>query len=145
MPAFVATPRRFKVAAIKAYRDIAAEIAGVEAMLEDPATEAEMRALAAGEKPALETQRTALEEQSHVCGSGHWRTLRKVTLPAIAPSIGAAFLLMIWSGFGLFSVAVAVPFILVQRDLKRLLAYSSVEHMGLMTAAIGIGGPARYR
>jgi hydrogenase-4 component F len=43
--------------------------------------------------------------------------------------------------FGVLSVAVAVPFLLVQRDLKRLLAYSSVEHIGLMAAAIGIGGP----
>ena len=44
-------------------------------------------------------------------------------------------------GFGLLSVAVAVPFILLARDLKRLLAYSSVEHMGLMAIAFGIGGP----
>lgn len=43
--------------------------------------------------------------------------------------------------FGVLSVAVAVPFLIVQRDLKRLLAYSSVEHIGLMAAAIGIGGP----
>lgn len=42
--------------------------------------------------------------------------------------------------FGILSVAVAVPFILVQRDLKRLLAYSSVEHIGLMAIAFGIGG-----
>jgi hydrogenase-4 component F len=34
-----------------------------------------------------------------------------------------------------------VPFLVVQRDLKRLLAYSSVEHIGLMATAIGIGGP----
>jgi hydrogenase-4 component F len=38
-------------------------------------------------------------------------------------------------------VAVAAPFVVVQRDLKRLLAYSSVEHMGLMAVAFGIGGP----
>lgn len=44
-------------------------------------------------------------------------------------------------GFGLFSVAVAVPFIVLARDLKRLFAYSSVEHMGLMAVAFGIGGP----
>lgn len=43
--------------------------------------------------------------------------------------------------FGVLSVAVAVPFLLVQRDLKRLLAYSSVEHIGLMGVAFGIGGP----
>ncbi|HEX5165072.1 MAG TPA: proton-conducting transporter membrane subunit, partial [Thermomicrobiales bacterium] len=42
--------------------------------------------------------------------------------------------------FGVVSVAVAAPFVLVQRDLKRLLAYSSVEHIGLMAVAFGIGG-----
>ena len=44
-------------------------------------------------------------------------------------------------GFGAISIAVAVPFVLVQHDLKRLLAYSSVEHMGIVTLAVGIGGP----
>ncbi|EJN3623893.1 hydrogenase 4 subunit F [Escherichia coli] len=43
--------------------------------------------------------------------------------------------------FGLLSVAVAAFFILAQRDMKRLLAYSSVENMGLVTVALGIGGP----
>jgi hydrogenase-4 component F len=42
--------------------------------------------------------------------------------------------------FGVLSVAVATPFVIVQRDLKRLLAYSSVEHIGLMAVAFGIGG-----
>jgi hydrogenase-4 component F len=42
--------------------------------------------------------------------------------------------------FGVLSVAIAVPFLIVQRDIKRLLAYSSVEHMGLLAVAIGIGG-----
>jgi hydrogenase-4 component F len=36
---------------------------------------------------------------------------------------------------------VAVPFILLQHDLKRLLAYSSIEHMGVIAVAVGIGGP----
>ncbi|HUG15736.1 MAG TPA: hydrogenase 4 subunit F [Thermomicrobiales bacterium] len=44
-------------------------------------------------------------------------------------------------GFGLLSIAVATPFILVQRDVKRLLAYSSIEHIGLIAVAFGIGGP----
>jgi peptide chain release factor 1 len=48
---------------IKAYRSVAAEIADLETLLEDPATDADMRALAAGEKPALETRRQALEQQ----------------------------------------------------------------------------------
>jgi len=37
--------------------------------------------------------------------------------------------------FGLLSLAVALPFLVAQGDLKRLLAYSSIEHMGLLTIA----------
>jgi hydrogenase-4 component F len=43
--------------------------------------------------------------------------------------------------FGIISIAITVPFILVQHDLKRMLAYSSVEHMGIITLGVGIGGP----
>ncbi|MFB9760400.1 hydrogenase 4 subunit F [Ectobacillus funiculus] len=42
--------------------------------------------------------------------------------------------------FGLFSIGITVPFILVQHDLKRMLAYSSVEHIGIITLGVGIGG-----
>lgn len=58
-----------------------------------------------------------------------------------AGSIGWEFSsdLLLW--FGVVSIAVAVPFVLVQHDLKRLLAYSSVEHMGIIALAVGIGGP----
>jgi iron(III) transport system permease protein len=45
-----------------------------------------------------------LEEQSHVCGAGSMRTFFRVVLPSIAPSVGGALLLAIWSGFGLYSV-----------------------------------------
>ena len=40
--------------------------------------------------------------------------------------------------FGLGSMCLAAPFILVQKNLKRLLAYSSLEHVGLICAAIGL-------
>ena len=43
-------------------------------------------------------------------------------------------------GFGLFSVALAVPFLVVQHDIKRMLGYHSVEHMGIIVLAVGIGG-----
>jgi iron(III) transport system permease protein len=46
----------------------------------------------------------ALEEASRLSGSGMLRTLRKVTLPAVAPSLGAGLLLAIWFGFGMFSI-----------------------------------------
>jgi hydrogenase-4 component F len=43
-------------------------------------------------------------------------------------------------GFGLFSVVVAAFLLSRQKDIKRLFAYSSVEHMGLITFAFGMGG-----
>ena len=44
-------------------------------------------------------------------------------------------------GFGLLSVVAAAFFLSRQRDVKRMFAYSSIEHMGLMTFAFGMGGP----
>jgi hydrogenase-4 component F len=44
-------------------------------------------------------------------------------------------------GFGLVSFLVAGLFLHRQRDIKRLFSYSSIEHMGLMTFAFGLGGP----
>ena len=44
-------------------------------------------------------------------------------------------------GFGLLSVVVAAFLLMRQKDVKRMFAYSSVEHMGLMTFAFGMGGP----
>jgi len=44
-------------------------------------------------------------------------------------------------GFGLVSVVAAAFLLTRQRDVKRMFAYSSVEHMGLMTFAFGLGGP----
>jgi hydrogenase-4 component F len=44
-------------------------------------------------------------------------------------------------GFGLVSFLVASLFLHRQRDIKRMFSYSSIEHMGLMTFAFGLGGP----
>ena len=44
-------------------------------------------------------------------------------------------------GFGLLSVVVAAFFLSRQKDVKRMFAYSSIEHMGLITFAFGLGGP----
>jgi hydrogenase-4 component F len=41
--------------------------------------------------------------------------------------------------FGMMSLLVAAIFITFQKDYKRLLAYSSIEHMGIIAIAIGIG------
>lgn len=45
---------------------------------------------------------------------------------------------------GLFSMAVAGVFVVGQRHFKRLLAYSSVEHMGILAIAAGLGSAASY-
>jgi hydrogenase-4 component F len=50
----------------------------------------------------------------------------------------AGYLMM---GFGLLSFLVAAVLLHRQKDIKRLFSYSSIEHMGLMTFAFGIGGP----
>jgi hydrogenase-4 component F len=42
--------------------------------------------------------------------------------------------------FGVVSVVVATPFIIVQHDLKRLLGYHSVEHVGIIALGLGFGG-----
>lgn len=43
--------------------------------------------------------------------------------------------------FGLISILAAAAFIIFQRDLKRLLAYSSVEHLGIVAVGLGLGMP----
>ena len=42
--------------------------------------------------------------------------------------------------FGLASLFVAVVFVPIQRDMKRLLAYCSVEHIGIIVIGLGLGG-----
>lgn len=45
-------------------------------------------------------------------------------------------------GLGLFSIALAAVFVVGQKDFKRMLAYSSVEHMGILALGLGLGGVA---
>ncbi len=58
----------------------------------------------------------------------------------VSESLGPQFSSNLILIFGVLSIAVALPFIIIQRDIKRLLAYSSIEHMGIIAAAVGIGG-----
>jgi hydrogenase-4 component F len=55
--------------------------------------------------------------------------------------LGSGFSRHLLLGFGLGSMFLAVPFILVQRDLKRMLAYSSLEHVGLICTGIAMNTP----
>ena len=56
----------------------------------------------------------------------------------------AAFASQLLLGMGLLSMAVAGVFMIGQKDLKRMLAYSSVEHMGILVLGLGIGKPALF-
>ena len=51
---------------------------------------------------------SSLEEQSRVCGASLFLTMRKVTLPAVMPSLGASILLLVWFGMSLFSVPAVI-------------------------------------
>ena len=62
----------------------------------------------------------------------------KVLVEGAIPTAFAKNLMM---GFGLLSVVVAAFLLSRQKDIKRLFAYSSIEHMGIVTFAFGMGGP----
>jgi len=67
----------------------------------------------------------------------------RVTEVVMAAGLGG-FAQPVLIGFGLLSLAVAAAFIIGQGDVKRLLAYSSVEHMGLLVLGLGLGGVGAY-
>ncbi len=56
-------------------------------------------------------------------------------------SLQTSFARDLMMGFGLLSVVVAAFLLSRQKDIKRLFAYSSIEHMGIITFAFGMGGP----
>ena len=58
----------------------------------------------------------------------------------VSRSLGPAFSHQLLLFFGGASVVVAGLLMIVQQDLKRLLAYSSVEHMGIIATGMGLGG-----
>ena len=58
----------------------------------------------------------------------------------VSRAIGSGFSHTLLLLFGGMSITVAAFLMIVQRDLKRLLAYSSIEHMGIVAIGIGIGG-----
>jgi hydrogenase-4 component F len=59
-----------------------------------------------------------------------------ISRASLGPEFSGGLLLTL----GVLSVLIATPFILIQWDLKRLLAYSSIEHVGIMAVGVGIGG-----
>ena len=65
-----------------------------------------------------------------------WRTQL-----ALEPALGADAVREIFIGFGLASLLIAVPFLWRPLPWKRLLAYSSLEHMGIIALGVGFGTP----
>ena len=62
--------------------------------------------------------------------------VQAIAAPVIGPNLMRGMLVTA----GLLSLAVAAALIITQRDLKRMLAYSSIEHMGLLALAAAAGG-----
>jgi hydrogenase-4 component F len=62
----------------------------------------------------------------------------QVAQAALGPSFPRNVLLV----FGVASLLLAMLYLFGQRDIKRLLAYSSVEHMGILAIGVSFGAPA---
>ncbi|NUP45215.1 MAG: hydrogenase [Streptomyces sp.] len=56
-------------------------------------------------------------------------------------ALGAGFIRVLLAGIALLTLALAAGLLLAQRDYKRMLAYSSMEHMSLIALAAAIGSP----
>ncbi|HXF93901.1 MAG TPA: proton-conducting transporter membrane subunit [Nitrospiraceae bacterium] len=59
-------------------------------------------------------------------------------------AVGPAFSGRLLVGLGLLSLTIAAAFFLVQRDYKRLFAYSSIEHIGIALLGFGVGGAGTF-
>jgi hydrogenase-4 component F len=59
----------------------------------------------------------------------------------VAACVGFSYFSHLMLFLGLVSLAVSCSFILVQKDIKRLLAYSSIEHIGIIAVGVGLGSP----
>ncbi len=59
-------------------------------------------------------------------------------------TVGPTFTGKLIIGLALLSIGIASIFFLVQRDYKRLFAYSSIEHIGIALLGFGVGGPGVF-
>ena len=59
----------------------------------------------------------------------------------VIKGVGFAYFGHLMILLGLVSLAISSGFVLVQKDLKRLLAYSSIEHVGIISLGFGLGSP----
>ncbi len=67
--------------------------------------------------------------------------IKMLTDAALATSASHDIPNMLLLAFGLASTLLAALLLLRQRDIKRLFGYSSIEHMGIATFALGLGTP----
>ncbi|MDD4182877.1 MAG: proton-conducting transporter membrane subunit [Candidatus Omnitrophica bacterium] len=58
--------------------------------------------------------------------------------------VGVAYTSNLFILFGIISLIISCGFILVQKRIKRLLAYSSIEHVGIIVTGLGLGGLGWY-
>jgi len=61
----------------------------------------------------------------------------------VAPAIPREYASPLLILFGIVSIGVPALLVAVQRDIKRLLAFSSIENMGIVVLGLGFGGAAR--
>ncbi|MDW5561716.1 MAG: hydrogenase 4 subunit F [Methanomassiliicoccus sp.] len=59
-----------------------------------------------------------------------------VSASSLGPGFSGGLLLL----FGLISLGIAAAYIVMSKDYKRMLAYSSIEHMGIIAVGFGFGG-----
>ena len=64
-----------------------------------------------------------------------------ISTASLGPEFSEGLLLTL----GLLSVLIATPFVLIQWNVKRLLAYSSIEHVGIMAIGMGLGASGGVR
>jgi len=88
---------------------------------------------------ALQNLDPRLEEASRVHGAGPFRTAISVTLPAVGPSIGAAAVLMVITGFAIFSVPIVIGTgahidTLAVRIYRLLFTYGDINGTGMAIA-----------
>jgi len=59
-----------------------------------------------------------------------------LTSRSLGPDFPGGLLLLC----GMLSMGISVPFVLIQKNYRRLLAYHTIDHAGIMATAIGVGG-----
>jgi hydrogenase-4 component F len=59
----------------------------------------------------------------------------------VIDGVGIAYFSKLMLLFGVISLVISGGFMLVQKDLKRLLAYSSIEHIGIIAIGLGLASP----